>query len=74
MHPAQMMFGLLTVASLFGGYNYLQRNQGVIAELQQKHPLLSLAGVLVCGYTVVSLMGSVMVLMFGILLPISGKL
>jgi len=71
MHPGQMLLGMVCVGAMFAGYNYLCKNQRFVADVKKNHPLISLVAVFVCGYLLISLLGSVMVFMFGILLPIS---
>jgi len=71
MHPAQMLLGMICVGAMFGGYTYLSKNQRFIADFKKDHPLVCLIVVFVGGYSLISLLGSVMVFMFGVLLPIS---
>ncbi|CAL8082301.1 unnamed protein product [Orchesella dallaii] len=71
MHPAQMLLGMICVGALFGGYDYLSKNQRFIADIKKNHPLVCLVVVFVGGYLLISMLGSVMVFMFGVLLPIS---
>jgi len=71
MHPGQMVLGMVCTGGIFVGYNYLCKNQRFVADVKKNHPLLSLVAVFVCGYLLISILGSVMVFMFGILLPIT---
>lgn len=69
LHPAQMLLGICVVTALMFGYNYLTKNQRVVRDLKNSHPLVCLMVILLGGYLLISLMGSVLVFVFGILLP-----
>jgi hypothetical protein len=71
MHPGQMLLGVGTVGGLLVLYNYLARNQRVVTDLKKNHPVICLVAVFLAGYLVVHLLGSVLVFIFGVLLPIS---
>lgn len=68
-----MLLGMICVGAMFGGYEYLSKNQRFIADFKRDHPMVCLGVVFVGGYLLISMLGSVMVFMFGVLLPISGK-
>jgi hypothetical protein len=38
-HPAQMVLGICVVTALMFGYNYLTKNQRVVRDLKNTHPL-----------------------------------
>lgn len=71
LHPSEMLLGILAVAGMLVLYKYLAKNQRVVTDLKKNHPILCLIVVLVGGYFIVSLLGSVLVFAFGVLLPIS---
>lgn len=66
-----MLLGMICVAAEFAGYNYLSRNQRFVADLKRDYPMVCLIAVFICGYAIISLLGSVMVFMFGVLLPVT---
>ncbi len=72
MHPQDMLIGIIAIVGAYLGCNYVLKNQGLVTDFKQKHPLITLVGVGVLGYMVVSLISSVLVFTFGILLPILG--
>jgi len=71
MHPGQMLLGITAVSMMLVLYKYLAQNQRVVRDIKKSHPLVCLAGVLLGGYLIVHLLGSVLVFIFGVLLPIS---
>ena len=73
MHPGQMLLGIGSVSGLLVLYNYLAKNQRVVNDLKKSYPVLCVVAILAAGYLVVHLVGSVLVFIFGVLLPISGK-
>ena len=73
MHPGQMLLGIGSVGGLLVLYSYLAKNQRVVNDLKRNHPVLCVVAILGAGYLVVHLVGSVLVFIFGVLLPISGK-
>lgn len=73
MHPADMLVGILAFAGAYLGCNYVLKNQAIITDFKKNHPVVTLVGVCGLGYMVTSLISSVLVFSFGILLPIVGK-
>lgn len=71
MHPGQMLLGITSVSGMLILYKYLAQNQSVVRNIKKNHPLVCFGAVLLGGYLVVHLLGSVLVFIFGILLPIS---
>lgn len=68
-----MTLGMICTVAMFAGYSYLYKNQRFVADIKKNYPFLCLVVVFVCGYLLVSLLGSVMVFMFGVLLPVLSK-
>ncbi|MCL4132908.1 UNVERIFIED_CONTAM: hypothetical protein GTU68_058959 [Idotea baltica] len=73
IHPAQMFFGMVAIALGFGLFFYLTNNKQVASDFKKTHPVVSIILVLSTSYFVVYLVGSVVVFIFGILLPIFGN-
>lgn len=71
-HPVQMIFGVLSVAAIFGIFVYLSNNQAQLRRFKRQHPGICTAAILMCGYLVIHLFGSVIVFLFGIALPLFG--
>ncbi|KAB7506977.1 PRA1 family protein 3 [Armadillidium nasatum] len=72
IHPAQMFFGMVAIGLGFGIFFYLTNNKQVANDFKKSHPVVSVIFVLSSSYFVVYLLGSVVVFIFGILLPIFG--
>jgi len=70
LHPADMLVGIISFVGAYLGCNYVLKNQGMVTDFKKNHPVVTLLGVLGLGYMVVSLISSVLVFSFGILLPI----
>jgi len=71
VNPAQMLLGMAVVAGMMGLYNYLTKNQRIAIDFKKDHPLACLIVILVGVYLIISLLGSVLVFMFGVCLPLS---
>lgn len=69
-----MFCGMTSVGLAFGLFYYLTHHKQPAAQFKKSHPLLSLLGVLLAAYFVVYLLGSVLVFLLGILLPVTGVL
>jgi len=69
-NPGQMLLGLVTVIGMLFLYRYLAQHQAVVQGLKRKHPFLCLIAVFAAGYLIIHLIGSVLVFLFGIVLPI----
>lgn len=72
IHPTKMFSGMVAVSLAFGLFFYLTNNKTPAAHFKKNHPLLSLLGVVLAAYFMVYLLGSVLVFLMGILLPITG--
>lgn len=67
-----MFSGMVAVGLAFGLFFYLTNNKTPAAHFKKNHPVLSLLGVVLAAYCMVYLLGSVLVFLMGILLPITG--
>ncbi|KAB7499471.1 PRA1 family protein 3 [Armadillidium nasatum] len=67
-----MFFGMVAIGLGFGIFFYLTNNKQVANDFKKSHPVVSVIFVLSSSYFVVYLLGSVVVFIFGILLPIFG--
>ncbi|RXG52077.1 PRA1 family protein 3 [Armadillidium vulgare] len=65
-----MFFGMVAIGLGFGIFFYLTNNKQVANDFKKSHPVVSVIFVLSSSYFVVYLLGSVVVFIFGILLPI----
>ncbi|XP_040357892.1 PRA1 family protein 3 isoform X3 [Ixodes scapularis] len=70
LHPSKMLCGMLAVTVAFGLFYYVTNSQTAAMNLKRNHPILSGFVILLGGYFIVYMLGSVMVFLFGILLPI----
>jgi len=71
-HPVQMILGCLAVAGTFAGFVYASDHQAELRRFKRNHSGLSLAIILLVGYGIIYLIGSVLVFIFGIALPLLG--
>uniref|UniRef100_V5H163 Putative glutamate transporter eaac1-interacting protein n=1 Tax=Ixodes ricinus TaxID=34613 RepID=V5H163_IXORI len=65
-----MLCGMLAVAVAFGLFYYVTNSQRAATRFKRDHPIISVFVILLGGYFIVHMLGSVMVFLFGILLPI----
>jgi hypothetical protein len=70
-NPGQMLLGMAVVAGMMVAYNQLTKNQRVAMDFKKEHPLACLILILVGVYLIISLLGSVLVFLFGVCLPLS---
>jgi len=70
LHPADMLIGIVVTIGAYLAINYVLNNQTLLNDFKQKHPVVCLLGVVGLTYFIVSLISSVLVFCFGILLPI----
>lgn len=68
-----MFYGMLAVGLSYGLFYYLTNHKQPAAQFKKDHPLLSLMGLVLAMYFIVYLLGSVVVFLLGILLPIIGE-
>ena len=69
-HPLEMLLGFMTFAVAFGGFVYITNNQAGMRRIKRNHPALSIAIIVAMGYAVMYLLGSVLVFLFGIAMPL----
>ncbi|KAK3894257.1 hypothetical protein Pcinc_001975 [Petrolisthes cinctipes] len=70
IHPTKMFYGMTAVALAYGLFYYLTNHKQPAAQFKKDHPILSLVGLVLTMYFIVYLLGSVVVFLLGILLPI----
>lgn len=68
-----MFYGMIAVGLSYGLFYYLTNHKQPAAQFKKDHPLLSLMGLVLAMYFIVYLLGSVVVFLLGILLPIIGE-
>ncbi|MPC69446.1 PRA1 family protein 3 [Portunus trituberculatus] len=71
IHPTKMFCGMTAVGLAFGLFYYMTNSKQPAAEFKKNHPVLSLLAIVLGAYFVVYLLGSVVVFLMGILLPIT---
>jgi hypothetical protein len=67
-----MLCGTLAMAVAFGLFYYVTNAKRSATRFKKDHPIISILVVLGGGYFIVYMLGSVIVFLFGILLPIMG--
>ncbi|KAG7171625.1 PRA1 family protein 3-like [Homarus americanus] len=70
IHPTKMFCGMTAVGIAFGLFYYLTNNKQPAVDFKKSHPILSLIILVLGVYFIVYLLGSVVVFLMGILLPI----
>ena len=70
VNPVQMLFGFVTVAVVFSVFVYASNSQSQIRRFKRHHPGVCVLVVLLVGYYVIHLFGSIIVFLFGIALPL----
>lgn len=74
MNPVQMVLGVASVTAAFALFVYVTNHGSQYRRFKRDHPLLGTSIVLGGGYLLIYLLGSVIVFLFGIALPLLGKL
>lgn len=72
IHPTKMLCGMLAIGVAFGLFYYLTNAKRSATKFKKEHPVISVLIVLGGGYFIVYMLGSVIVFLLGILLPIMG--
>jgi len=67
-----MVLGFAAVVTAFVAFVAASNNQVQLRKFKRQHPGLSVAVILVIGYLLMCIFGSIIVFMFGIALPIFG--
>ncbi|CAH1784962.1 unnamed protein product [Owenia fusiformis] len=70
LHPVQMVIGIASVSAVFAAFVYFTDNKYETRRFKRDHPALCVAVVLFGGYIMVYVLGSVIVFLFGIGLPL----
>ncbi|XP_037093029.1 PRA1 family protein 3-like [Pollicipes pollicipes] len=70
LHPHKFLCGMLALAVVFAIFYYITNKQAVASHFKRDHPLLSLTLIFSGGYFIVYMLGSVLVFLFGICLPL----
>ncbi|XP_064632670.1 PRA1 family protein 2-like [Lineus longissimus] len=70
MNPAQMCVGFISMGIAFGIFIYITSYKYELRGFKRDHPLLCLIAICGMGYFFVYLIGSVLVFLFGIALPL----
>nr|CAD7444046.1 unnamed protein product [Timema bartmani]CAD7602417.1 unnamed protein product [Timema genevievae] len=70
MHPTKMLSGMLAVSVAFALFCYFTNAKRSASRFRNNHPYFSMLVVLAGIYFIVYMLGSVIVFIFGILLPV----
>jgi len=70
IHPTEMLCGTLAMGVAFGLFYYVTNAKRSATRFKKDHPIFSILMVLGGGYFIVYMLGSVLVFLLGILLPI----
>lgn len=69
-HPQKFLCGMAALAALFAVFYYVSNQKAMASRFRRDHPLLSLTIIFSGGYFIMLQLGSVMVFVFGICLPL----
>jgi len=70
IHPQEMALGMVTVGVLFGISFYLQKQKHEVKEFKKQHPAFVFCLLVVVSYYLIYKLGSIVVFLFGVTLPI----
>ncbi|XP_045477377.1 PRA1 family protein 3 [Harmonia axyridis] len=70
LHPIKMACGFLVMLVIFGVFVYITNERAAASQFKRNHPIISILLILVGGYFVTYMLRSLLVFMFGILLPV----
>jgi len=70
LHPHKFLCGMAALAVMLAIFYYITNKKAMASQFKRDHPLLSVTLILSGGYFIVYMLGSVMVFMFGICLPL----
>ncbi|KAF4532650.1 hypothetical protein B566_EDAN009831 [Ephemera danica] len=70
IHPMKMLCGTIAIAVAFGLFYYLTNAKPSAIAFKKDHPIIGLVLILGGGYFIVFMLSSVLVFLYGILLPI----
>lgn len=70
-NPTKMICGILAVGAVFGLFCYVTNSKRSATKFKRDHPVISLLVIFSGGYFVVYMLGSVLVFLFGIMLPVA---
>jgi hypothetical protein len=73
LNPLQFMVGLLTIISLFGAFFYFKTNNAQVQNLLQNKPYINLIAITVFSGFILNAIGSILVFLFSICLPLTRK-
>jgi len=69
-NPHHMIYGVITMAVVFGMMYYGCMHSSQVADFKRNHPFLAMLGSFLMGYYLILQMGCISVFMFGVLLPV----
>ncbi|KAG0724030.1 PRA1 family protein 3 [Chionoecetes opilio] len=71
IHPTKMFCGMAAMGLAFALFYYMTNNKQPAAQFKKNHPVVSVVALALAIYFIVYLLGSVLVFLMGILLPIT---
>lgn len=73
MNPKAMMIGIITVAVICAGFVYLSNNKRETQKFKSQHPMICAFGILGIAAILMYFFGSILVFVWGIMVPLTGK-
>lgn len=70
-NPVKFIYGMIAIGVAFGLFCYFTNAKRSASQFKKNHPIVGVFIILGGGYLIVYLLGSVLVFLFGILLPIA---
>uniref|UniRef100_A0A1A8L0T5 PRA1 family protein n=1 Tax=Nothobranchius pienaari TaxID=704102 RepID=A0A1A8L0T5_9TELE len=71
LNPLGMITALAVVSGVFMGSVWVGENRAVINNFKRQNPTIFVIAVMVASYTLLSMLGSVMIFMYAIILPLA---
>ncbi len=73
LNPLNMLVGILTMVVLFGIFVFITNNKRETQKFKRDHPLVCFLVLVTVGYLAMRVFGSVLVFIWGIMVPIVCK-
>ncbi|XP_018322569.1 PRA1 family protein 3 [Agrilus planipennis] len=71
IHPVQVAAGFIVTSVIFMAFCYITNERATASQFKRKHPIISVLVILAGGYFVTYMLGSLLIFLLGIFLPIS---
>jgi len=73
IHPVKMLVGMLAMMTILGTFAYISMEGSAIHNFKRQYPVVGVLFIIFAGCFITYTLGSLLVFLFGILLPFCGK-